>query len=191
MRTWLWSPASLSGLRIRHFLELWCRSQTRPGSHIAVTVVDSCSSNSTPSLRSSICWGAALKRQKKKKKISERKEIYLVGHPMWKFRTLLRGVCWKKKALWRIFELALKNGQQLTTTWWGEGHFRQARWPFIQTFIIYLFIYLFIYLKFISSVVIPFLNYSWFTMLCQFLLYSKVTQSYTYIHSFQTLIGLE
>ena len=26
------------------------------------------------------------------------------------------------------------------------------------------------------------LKYSWFTMLCQFLLYSNVTQSYTYIH---------
>ena len=29
-----------------------------------------------------------------------------------------------------------------------------------------------------------FLMYSWFTMLCQFLLYSKVTQSYIYTHAY-------
>ena len=29
-----------------------------------------------------------------------------------------------------------------------------------------------------------FLKYSWFIIFCQFLLYSKVTQSYIYIHSF-------
>ena len=33
-----------------------------------------------------------------------------------------------------------------------------------------------------------FLKYSWFTVLCQFLLYSKVTQSYIYIHSFSYIV---
>ena len=32
------------------------------------------------------------------------------------------------------------------------------------------------------------LKYSWFTMLCQFLLYDKVTQSYIYIHCFSYII---
>ena len=32
------------------------------------------------------------------------------------------------------------------------------------------------------------LKYSWFTMLCQFLLYSILTQSYIYIHSFSHTI---
>ena len=42
------------------------------GSGVAVAVVQagSCSSNSTPSLRTSICWHVALKSNKKKKKNS-------------------------------------------------------------------------------------------------------------------------
>ena len=32
------------------------------------------------------------------------------------------------------------------------------------------------------------LEYSWFTLSCHFLLYSKVTQSYTYIHYFSHII---
>ena len=38
MGLWVQSLASLSGLRIWHCRELWCRSQTRLGSGIAVTV---------------------------------------------------------------------------------------------------------------------------------------------------------
>ena len=38
-RLWVQSLASLSGLRIRHCHELWCRLQTRLGSGIAVAVV--------------------------------------------------------------------------------------------------------------------------------------------------------
>ena len=34
------------------------------------------------------------------------------------------------------------------------------------------------------ELLLPFLKYSQFTMLCQFLLYSKAPQSYVYIHSF-------
>ena len=38
MRTWVQSLALLSGLRIQHYCELWCRLQTVLGSHIAVAV---------------------------------------------------------------------------------------------------------------------------------------------------------
>ena len=39
MVMWVQSLASLSGLRIQHCSELWCRSQMRLGSRIAVAVV--------------------------------------------------------------------------------------------------------------------------------------------------------
>uniref|UniRef100_A0A8C3XBY8 Dehydrogenase/reductase 2 n=1 Tax=Catagonus wagneri TaxID=51154 RepID=A0A8C3XBY8_9CETA len=42
MRLWVRSLASLRGLRIRHCRELWCRSQTRLGSGMAVAVAGSC-----------------------------------------------------------------------------------------------------------------------------------------------------
>ena len=38
MRIWVWSLASLSGLRIHHYDELWYRWQMRLGSHVAVAV---------------------------------------------------------------------------------------------------------------------------------------------------------
>ena len=61
--------ASLSGLKIWHCHELWCRSQMWFESGIAVAVVQasSCSSNSTFVPGTSICYGAALKRQTNKK----------------------------------------------------------------------------------------------------------------------------
>ena len=66
---------SLSGLRIRHCCELWCWSQTRLGSGIAVAVVwaGSCSSNSTPSSwERPYAVDAALKSKKEKEKRGER-----------------------------------------------------------------------------------------------------------------------
>ena len=50
-------PGSLSGSGIRHCHELCCRSQTQLGSHIAVAVAyaSSYSSDSAPSLGTSIC----------------------------------------------------------------------------------------------------------------------------------------
>ena len=67
MRTWVRSLASLSGFQ--HFHELWCRSQTQLGSCMAVAVVQagSCSSDSTPSLGTSVCHGCGPKKIKKKK----------------------------------------------------------------------------------------------------------------------------
>ena len=52
-------PVLGSGLRIWRCLELWGRSQMRLQSCIAVTVVQagSCSSDLTPSLEISICYG--------------------------------------------------------------------------------------------------------------------------------------
>ena len=54
-RMWVWSPAQLSGLGIWCCCELWYRLQTWLGSCIAVAVASSCSSDSTPSLGTSIC----------------------------------------------------------------------------------------------------------------------------------------
>ena len=50
--------------------ELWCRSQMQLGYGVAVTVTQasSYSSDSTPSLGSSICQGCGPNKQKKKKK---------------------------------------------------------------------------------------------------------------------------
>ena len=60
LRTMRWrvrSLASLSGLRIRRCRELWCRWQKRFGSRVAVAVVEAggYSSDSTPSLGTSMC----------------------------------------------------------------------------------------------------------------------------------------
>ena len=59
------SLALLRYLRIQCCHELWCRSKMQLGSCIALAVVEacSCSSDSTPSLETSICHDAALKRQ--------------------------------------------------------------------------------------------------------------------------------
>ena len=72
---WIWlvslrrqvqSLASVSGLRIWHCRELWCRSQMLLGSRVAEDVGEAgnWSSDSTPSLGTSIC---PKKTQKKKK----------------------------------------------------------------------------------------------------------------------------
>lgn len=68
MRIQVWSLALVSGLRIHHCRELWCRWQTWLGSCIAAAVVKAgnCSSNLIPSLGSSCAAGAALKGKKKK-----------------------------------------------------------------------------------------------------------------------------
>jgi len=59
--------ALLSGLRIRCGCELWCRLQTRLGSGIAVALAQAggYSSDSTPSLGTSICCGCGPRKDKK------------------------------------------------------------------------------------------------------------------------------
>ena len=66
MRTWVQFLTSLSGLRIRRCCELCCRLQTRLRSQFAVAVVQagSYSSDSTPSLGTSICHRCSSKRKK-------------------------------------------------------------------------------------------------------------------------------
>ena len=65
--TWLrvQSLALLSGWGIQHSRELVCRLQMQLKSGVAVAVVqaDSCSSDLTPSLGTSICCGCGTKKQ--------------------------------------------------------------------------------------------------------------------------------
>ena len=70
MRLWLWSLASLSGLRIWRYHDLWYRSQMQLRSCLAVAVrqPSNCSSDSTPSLGTSVCHGCGPRNQKKKRK---------------------------------------------------------------------------------------------------------------------------
>ena len=78
MRMWFQSLASLSGLRIWHCRELWCRLQMWLGSHVAVAVavaqVSSCSSDSAPSLGTSMChWCDPQKKKNVRIKFSRAK----------------------------------------------------------------------------------------------------------------------
>ena len=74
MRMWARSLASLSGSGIHHWHELWYRSKTQLGSYAAVAVMKagSCISDSTPSLRTSICHRRSPKKQKKRTEIFHR-----------------------------------------------------------------------------------------------------------------------
>ena len=69
MRLQVRSLASLSGLRIQHCHELWCRSQMWLRSCIAVAVARASgySFDYTPSLGISICHKCGLKKAKKEK----------------------------------------------------------------------------------------------------------------------------
>ena len=76
MRMWVWSLASLRALRIQNCYELWCRSQTRLGSHVAVVAwAGSCSSDSTPGLGTSMCYRCGPKKTKKKKVQRKKRKI--------------------------------------------------------------------------------------------------------------------
>ena len=70
MRWRVRSLASLSGLRIWRCHELWCRSQTwvRSGVAVAMAEASTCSSDSTPSLGTSICLGCGPKKTHTKKR---------------------------------------------------------------------------------------------------------------------------
>ena len=73
MRTQLRSLASLNGSGIRRCRELWCRSQTWLGSRVAVAGVytSSCSSDSTPSLGTSMCCRCDPKKKRRKNPTAE------------------------------------------------------------------------------------------------------------------------
>ena len=70
MRLRVRTLALLSGLRIQHCRELWCTSQTRLRSSVAMAVAQASgySSDSTPSLGTSICRGSGPRNNKKTKK---------------------------------------------------------------------------------------------------------------------------
>ena len=74
MRTQVQSLASLSGLRIWHCHELCCGSQTQLRSVTAVAQAGGYSSNSAPSLGTSICHECSPKKDKKKKKKKKKKK---------------------------------------------------------------------------------------------------------------------
>ena len=73
MRLQVWSLALLSGWRIQCCCELWCRSQMRLGSAIAVVVAyaSSCSSDLTTRLGTSICRKCGTKKKKKKNQMGQ------------------------------------------------------------------------------------------------------------------------
>ena len=68
-------PGLAHGLRIQHCHKLWCKSQTRLGSHVAAAVVQAsgCSFDSTPSLELPYATGETLKSNRKKKKKKKKK----------------------------------------------------------------------------------------------------------------------
>ena len=81
MKTQVQSLALLSELRIWYFHELWCRSQVRlrSGAAVAVAWAGSYSSDSTPSLRTSIWPECGPKRKKKDaEKSNERRRGFRV-----------------------------------------------------------------------------------------------------------------
>ena len=101
MAQWLTNPtrnhevaglilALLSGLRIRRCHELWCRSQIwlRSGVAVAVVQAGSCSSNSTPSLGTSICCRCGPKKTKNKQ---NKGFLFLVAKLSWS-KIPVRGV---------------------------------------------------------------------------------------------------
>ena len=95
MRTQVRSLASISGLRIRHCGELWCRSKTWLGSDVALAVVSasSYSSNLTPNL------GVALKKKRKDthkqtKKHERRWHIYYAVRIYSDIRSFSEGLLW-------------------------------------------------------------------------------------------------
>ena len=77
MRRRVPSLASISGVGLWRCCELWCGSRTYLESHVAVTVAvavvvaGSCSSDSTPSLGTSVCRGCGPKKKKKKEPVSK------------------------------------------------------------------------------------------------------------------------
>ena len=73
MRTQVLSLTLISGLRIWHCHELWSRSQTQLGSGVAVAVVQarSHSSDSTPSLGTSIFHRCSPKKEEGEEKEEE------------------------------------------------------------------------------------------------------------------------
>ena len=84
MRRKVQSLASISGLRIQHCHELWCRSQTQLGSCVAVALAQASgySSDLTPALGTSKHHGGSPKKKKMKRK-KERKKLTFKEFLLW------------------------------------------------------------------------------------------------------------
>ena len=74
MRLQVPSLVSLSGLRIQHCRELWCRTQMQFGSYVAVAVAKASgySSNKTPSLGTSMCRGSGPQKTRQERRAQRR-----------------------------------------------------------------------------------------------------------------------
>ena len=72
LRIWVQSLASLGGLRIQHCCQLWYRSQAWLRSGMAVTQAGSCSSDSSPSLGTSMCCKCGPEKQNKTKQTNQK-----------------------------------------------------------------------------------------------------------------------
>ena len=108
------SLALLSGLKIQRCRELWCRLQTQLGSRVAMALAwnGGYSSDSTPSLGSSICHRSSPKKwQKDKKKIEIISSIFL-NHNVKRL-----GINYKKK---NCKEHKHVEAKQYTTKWITE-----------------------------------------------------------------------
>ena len=87
------SLASLSGLRIQHCRELWCRPQTWLRSSLAVAVAKagSSSSSSSPCLESCMCCGCDLSNRRRENSFhtffkvqwGDAREVSVVKHSLW------------------------------------------------------------------------------------------------------------
>ena len=75
-RGWIKATPWISNSRIWLCHELWCRSQMRLRSRVAVAFAEAggYSSDLTPSLGTSICWGSSRRNGKKTKKEKKEKE---------------------------------------------------------------------------------------------------------------------
>ena len=109
--------ALLSGLRLWHCRELWCRSQTQLGPLVAVAVavakVGSCSSELTPSPGSPYATGAALKRQKTKRKKGKKKSLCPLPNPHGSVCFPQMGCCSSLISPWRPFLTSLSKKNPL------------------------------------------------------------------------------
>ena len=107
MRIWVWSLALLSGLRIQHYYELQCRSQTGLRSGIAVAVAGHFSSNSTPSLGTfTCCFRCGPKKEKKTKTTTTKKNPRNEWRSCvaWRIKEPRLPLKWLGSLLWHRFD---------------------------------------------------------------------------------------
>ena len=124
MRMQVQCLALLSGLRILPYCELWCRLQTKLGSGIAVAAVQagSYSSDSTPSLGTSICRGFSpkktLKKKKRRRRRGKHKSLITSNRAPW----LISGLVWGKPGA-----LCHTRQKEAITVHWGQEKKDQER----------------------------------------------------------------